>query len=277
MARRAWRVWALCLRASSCRAGRWTDRSAATPISALPLHAAPADCKELKALWKAGFEVAAHGVNHKRLAGAARRFVQSEVADNRKQLAACGLHRRDIQGFRGARRAALRRRRLSCCGCRTCRVAVHRTCRVAVHCTQPTPRCRPFHPASPGQRLTWTWTPSCEACWPPTASCTTRRCWRRRRALGRACGPGTWAAAFPTTAKGGGHQGVAGGGPIDVSYGWPRPAAVRSSREPSSHPVPACRSVTGDFGTHNQTCEPGERWEGLWQVPSECRKLIARP
>lgn len=42
-------------------------------------------------------------MNHKRLTGAPRRYVQSEVGDNRKQLAACGLPRGDVQGFRGAR------------------------------------------------------------------------------------------------------------------------------------------------------------------------------
>ena len=44
------------------------------------------------------------------------------------------------------------------------------------------------------------------------------------------------------------------------------------AQQPPCSPPGRRRSVASDFGTHNQTCEAGESHEGVWQVPSECRR-----
>ncbi|KAL4424966.1 hypothetical protein ABPG77_002851 [Micractinium sp. CCAP 211/92] len=58
------------------------------------------DCKALTELYQLGYEVADHTFQHKRLYGANRTFVESEIVDGRAQLAACGVPASDIVGFR---------------------------------------------------------------------------------------------------------------------------------------------------------------------------------
>lgn len=58
------------------------------------------DCKSLLELYEAGYEVADHTVNHKRLLGEDRSFVESELLEARAQLAACGVPEGDIVGAR---------------------------------------------------------------------------------------------------------------------------------------------------------------------------------
>lgn len=68
--------------------------------ASVPLPNCSPDCKALKAMYEAGHEVAVHTVSHKRLAGEAQDFVESQVLDGRRQLADCGIPERDIVGFR---------------------------------------------------------------------------------------------------------------------------------------------------------------------------------
>ncbi|KAL4457862.1 hypothetical protein ABPG75_012727 [Micractinium tetrahymenae] len=58
------------------------------------------DCKALRELYQLGYEVACHTVQHKRLYGANRTFVESEIVGGRAQLAECGVPAEDIVGFR---------------------------------------------------------------------------------------------------------------------------------------------------------------------------------
>lgn len=68
--------------------------------ASVPLPNCSPDCKALQAMYEAGHEVAVHTVSHKRLAGEAQDFVESQVLDGRRQLADCGIPERDIVGFR---------------------------------------------------------------------------------------------------------------------------------------------------------------------------------
>ncbi|EFN58774.1 hypothetical protein CHLNCDRAFT_140524 [Chlorella variabilis] len=58
------------------------------------------DCKAVRDLWRAGYEIADHTLDHKRLVGQDRSYVESEVVGARRQLAECGVPEQDIVGFR---------------------------------------------------------------------------------------------------------------------------------------------------------------------------------
>ncbi|PSC71479.1 polysaccharide deacetylase [Micractinium conductrix] len=79
--------------------GRQT-RNGCKVVATLFAKTGNTNCDALVDLHRHGYEIADHTVNHKRLSGERRAFIESEVVDARRQLAACGVPEGAIVGFR---------------------------------------------------------------------------------------------------------------------------------------------------------------------------------